>query len=113
MQNVSVRLMLICPNGGLVITRHNEIHDDIIYLTNQDFSPNCVHGKTLIHQGCRISEEEVRHRENVPEIRGDVYIWGLSEIMMEAIIYVRFGGDDTYSWKPLRMDKLLSGSEKI
>ena len=32
---------------------------------------------------------------------------------MEEIIDVRFGDDDAYSWKPLRMNKLLSGWEKI
>ena len=33
MQKVSVRHMLICPNVGLVMTRHNEIFDKIIHLT--------------------------------------------------------------------------------
>ena len=37
MQTVSVRHVLSCPNGGLVITHHNEICDDIIHLTKQDF----------------------------------------------------------------------------
>ena len=104
---------MICPNGGLVITRQNKIHDNIIHLAKQAFSPNCEHGKTLIHQGRSRSEEEVRHIGSVPKTRGDVSIWGLLESMMEAIIDVRFGDDDAYSWKPVRMDKLLSVWEKL
>ena len=32
---------------------------------------------------------------------------------MEAIIDVRFGDDDVYSWKPSILGKLLSGWEKL
>ena len=101
------------PNGGLVITCHKEICDDIIHLAKQALSPIYVHGKTLTHQGCSRSEEEVRHRESVPETRGYVSIRVLLKRVMEAIIDVRFGDYDAYSWKPFRMDKLLSGWEKL
>ena len=33
--------------------------------------------------------------------------------MTEAIIDVRFWDNDTYSWKPVRIDKSLSGWEKL
>ena len=102
-----------CLNSGLVITRHNEIHDDIIHLTKKYFSPNCVHRKTLIHQGRIRSEKKVRQRWRVPETLGDVSIRGLLENTTEEIIDVRFGIDDAYSWKPVRMDKLLSVWEKL
>ena len=107
MQTFSVCHVLICASGGLVVTRHNKIHYDIIYLAKQAFSPNFVHRKTLIHQGRRISEEEVCHRGSVPEICGDVSIRGLSKIMMEAIIYVRFGDDYVYYWNLVRIYRLL------
>ena len=113
MQNVSVCLMLIWPNGRLVITRHNKIHDIIIHLTKQNFYHNDVCGETLIHQGRSRSEEEVRHIGSVPETRGGVSIRGISEIMMEEIIDVRFGDDDAYSWRPVRMDRFLSSWEKL
>ena len=48
-----------------------------------------------------------------PETLGDVSIWGLWESQTEAIIDVRFGYADADSWKPVRMDKFLSGWEKL
>ena len=88
MQTFSMRHVLICPYGGLVIRHHKNIYDEIIHLAKQDFSPNCVCGEIIIHQGCRISEKEVCHIGSVPEIRGDLSIRGLSEIHMKEIIDV-------------------------
>ena len=113
MQNVLVHHALSCPNGGLVIARHNEIHDEIIHLARQNFSPNCARGEHLIHLGRSISEEEVHHGGSVPETRGDVSIWGLWESQTEAIIDVRFRNADTDSRNPVIMDKLLAGWEKL
>ena len=113
MQTVSVSYMLSCPNGGLVITHHSRICDEIIHLTKQYLSPNCVRVEIIIHQGCRISEKEVCHIGSAPETCGDVSIRGLSESQMKKILDVRFADDDTYSWNPVRMDKILSGWEKL
>ena len=113
MQNVLVHHALSCPNGGLVIARHNEIHDEIIHLARQNFSPNCARGEHLIHLGRSISEEEVHHGGSVPETRVDVSIWGLWESQTEAIIDVRFRNADTDSRNPVIMDKLLAGWEKL
>ena len=113
MQNFSMRHVLRCPNGGLVITHHNKICDEIIHLTKQYLSPNCVRGKIIIHHGYRRSEKEVCHIRSFPETRGDVSIRDLSESQMKEIIDVRFADDDTYSWNPVIMDKLLSGWEKL
>ena len=113
MQTFSMRHVLRCPNGGLVIRHHKNIYDEIIHLAKQDFPPNCVCGKIIIHQGCRISEKEVCHIGSAPETCGDVSIRGLSESQMKTIIDVRFADDDTYSWNPVIMDNLLSGWEKL
>ena len=113
MQNFSVRHELICPNGGLVITRHNEIRDKIKHLANQALSPYCIRGKTLIHLGRSISEDEVRHGWSIPETQGDVSNRGLYEIQTETIIAIRFGDADADSWMPVIMNKLLEGWEKL
>ena len=39
MKTFLVRHVMSCPNGGLVITRHNEICDEIIHLEKQDSPP--------------------------------------------------------------------------
>ena len=107
MQTFLVRHVMSCPNGGLVITRHNKICDVIIHLAKQYLPPNCVRGETLIHQGRRGSEKELCHRGSVPQTCGDVSIRGLPERQMEEMIDVRFGDDDAYYQNTVRMDKLL------
>ena len=52
----SVQHTLSGSNGGIVISCHNKIRDNIIHLSRQAFSYHCVCGKTLIHQGLRKSE---------------------------------------------------------
>ena len=97
MKTFSMRHVLRCPNGVLVITHHNKICDDIIHLTKQYLFPNYVRGKILIHHGCRRSEKEVCHIGSFQETRGYVSIWDLSEIQIKEIIDVRFADDDMYS----------------
>ena len=109
MQIFSVHHVLSCPNGGLFIARHNEIRDNIIHLSKQDFSPKCVCGKPLIRQGRSRSEEEVFHGGSVPETHGDVSIWCLWVSQPEVNIDIRFGDSDADYWKPVIMDKLLAG----
>ena len=111
-QTVLVRNDLRCPNCYLIITCHNEIYDDIIHLTKQDFYPKCVHGKPLIHLGCSRYEEEVRRGGILTETRGDVSIRGQWEIQKSAIIDVRFGDSDTETWKPVIMNNFLKSWEK-
>ena len=55
----------------------------------------------------------MRQGEIKLEKQGDVSIWGLWEILTEAIIDVRFGGADTDSWNPSIMDNCLPGWEKL
>ena len=83
MQTFSVCHAMNSPDGGLVITRHNEIRDEIIHLAKQSFYPKCLCREPLIHLGRIISEEEVRHGGSIPETRGDVSIWGLWESQIE------------------------------
>ena len=49
LQNFSVRNVISCSNIGLDLTRHNEIHDDIIHIYRQA-SPLIAYAKNpLIH----------------------------------------------------------------
>ena len=95
-ENLFGAYVMSCPNGGLLIKRHNKICDMIIHLAKQYLPPNCVSGENLIHQGRRRSDKELCHRGSVPQTRGDVSTRGLTERHMEEIIDVRFGDDDSY-----------------
>ena len=56
LQTFSVRRTLSYINVGIVVIRHNYICDDIIHISRQAFSPNCICGEPLIHQGCSRSD---------------------------------------------------------
>ena len=80
MKTFLVHQALIRPNGGLIIARHNELRDKIIYIAEKCFLHNCVQIEPLIHLVRSISEEEVRHRGSILETGGEVSIRGLWEI---------------------------------
>ena len=66
-RSFSVHHRIICSHRKLIIVHHNEVHDELLYLAQQDFPSNCVCCKPLIHQGRSRSEEEVRHEGCVLE----------------------------------------------
>ena len=43
---------LSCSTGVLVIARHNEIRDKLLYLSRRAFTSASVRSEPLIHQGC-------------------------------------------------------------
>ena len=108
-----MRHTLICRNGGLVIACPNDVRDNIIYLSRQAFSTNCVNGEPLIHLVIHIYEEDVRHGGSIPKTWGDMSIWGLLENQTEAIIDVMFGDENVDTWNPEGMYKMLDRWEKI
>ena len=89
------------------------MRDNIIHLSKQYISLDCVRDEILIHLGRSRSEDGVHHGVIVPETRVDVSILDLWEIQIEAIIDVRFGDSDVKTCKPVKMNKLLSGWDKI
>ena len=56
-----LRHALSCRKRGLVIARHNEVHDELIYLDRRDLNSADVWWELLTHQGRIISEMEIRH----------------------------------------------------
>ena len=73
-QSFSVRHGLSCSHRVLIIARHNEVYDKILYIDCLAFPYNYVHGEPLIHQCHRRPEEEVRQGDRGLETRGDVLI---------------------------------------
>ena len=94
---------LSCSIGGLVIPCHNKIRDELLYLSQHAFTSESVRDDTLIRQGRTISELEIdqgsdKHKDN----RGDAMIRCLWDFQVDAIIDVKIGDADvyTYSYKP-------------
>ena len=95
---------IICITGGLVITLHNNICDEILYLSRIDFTPAPVRSEPLIHQVCTRSEQEIcQGNDKYKEKWGDVMIWVLWDRKVEAIIDVKLmrpGMPPRHPWTP-------------
>ena len=103
-----------CSIGGLVIARHKDIRDEILYLSRRDFTSASVHAKPLIHQGRTRSELDIRQGgEKHKDTWGDVMIQGLWDCQANAIIDSKLSDADadTYKYKP--MTSLLARWENI
>ena len=58
---------------GLVIARHSEIRDKLLYIYQRDFTSASVHTEPLIHLGRTRSELEIRQgSDNHKDTKGDV-----------------------------------------
>ena len=90
--------------GGVVIARHNEIRDELLYLYRRACTSATVRAEPLIHQGHTRSEQEIRQgRDKDKETWGDVMIRGLWDRQFDAIIDVNLDDADTdmYRYKPM------------
>ena len=105
---------LSCSIDGLVIARHNEICDKILYLSQHDFTSSSVRAEPLIHQGRTRSEQDIRQgSDNHRDTRGGVMIQSLSNHQVDSIIDVKLedADADTYKYDPMTL--LLARWEKI
>ena len=88
--------------------RHNEIRDELLYLSQHDLTLVYVRAKPIIYQGCTISKKEIRQgSDKDKETRGGVMVQCLRYHQVDAIIDVRFGDadEDMYKYEP--MEELL------
>ena len=100
--------MLSCSNGGILIARHNKIHDKIIHLARQDFYPNYIRIKPLIHHGCSRYEGGAHHVSSITETRVGMLIRGIWVIQKDSIIDVIFSDVDTETYVKERMYTLFT-----
>ena len=78
---------LNCRSGGLIIARHNEIKDELGYLSASALAPNAIRNEPLIHSGpC---EQGVRGEDEVTEERGDLLLRGIEKVGIATIVDVR------------------------
>ena len=96
---------LSCRIGGLIIARHNEICDELLYLYRRAFTSAYVRAEPLIHQGRTISELEIlQGSDKNKETRGEVMTRGLWDRQVDATIDVKLGDADadTYKYEPTK-----------
>ena len=77
-----------------------EIHDELLYLSQRAFTSSPVHAKPLIHPGRTRSKQELRQgSDKHKDTRGDLMIRGLWDCQVDAIIDVKLGGADVEMYK--------------
>ena len=80
---------LSCNIGGLVIARHNEICDELLYLSQCFFTLAYVRAKPLIHQGRTIYELEIcQGSDKHKDTRWGVMVWELWILQVTDIIEI-------------------------
>ena len=100
---------IICIIGGLVIARHNEICDKLVYLSRHAFTSASVCAKPLIHQSRTISEQEISQvSDKDKEMQGGALVQGLWDHQVDTIIGFKIGDADAYSYKYEPLAALLS-----
>ena len=91
-----VRHTLCCCKEGLVIARHNEASEKILYLDRRAFTSAAVRAEPLIHQVHTISQREIRQCSGKDkETPGDMMIQGLWGRQAVSIIDIKI--DDSVS----------------
>jgi hypothetical protein len=119
-QKFSVRHALECKKGGLVISRHNEIRDELVDLASKALTPSAVRDEPRIHTSR--PAEPLRTTDQNPVIRnlhkrqgeerGDVLIRGLWQQGTDAIIDVRITDLDAKSNISRAPMKVLAAHER-
>ena len=99
---------------GLVIARHNEICDKLIYLSQHAFTSAYVRSEPLIRQGCTRYEQDICQVSDKDKgTRGDVIVRGVWDRQVDAIIDVKLGDSDADTYKYEPMTVLLTRWENI
>ena len=121
-QTFSVRHALECKKGGLVISRHNEIRDELSDLAIKAFTNSAVRDEPKIHPSRasepksdqKSQENSVKrlYRNNANEDRGDILIRGLWANGTDCIIDVRITDVDAKSQRSRPSHKVLDAHEK-
>jgi hypothetical protein len=93
-QHFTMQHALSCKKGGLVIFRHNEIRDELVYLAGKAFTPSAIRDEPLIHP-CRVAKEvkttptSSASKPVSEDDRGDILIRGFWDPGTDCIIDVR------------------------
>ncbi len=114
----SVRHGLACKHGGLVISRHNEIRDELSDLASKAFTPSAVRDEPKIHLS-RPAEKKTTLAQPNPSVmkppsddRGDLLIRGLWIRGTDCIIDVRVTDTDARSNLSKDPHKVLEAHER-
>jgi hypothetical protein len=122
-QKFTIRHALECKRGGLVISRHNEIQDELSDLASRAYLPSAVRDGPRIHTS-RAAElrsspgkpesPSVKRlfQNNCTEDRGDILVRGLWACRTDCIIDVRITDVDAKSQQSKDPHKVLEAHKR-
>lgn len=121
-ETFSVRHGLECKKGGLVISRHNEIRDELADLASKALYPSAVRDEPKIHPSRPAVKKSAKESSSTPvnrnltknqnEDRGDVLVRGLWAHGTDCIIDVRITDTDAKSNRSKDPMKVLATHER-
>jgi hypothetical protein len=116
---------LCCKKGGLVISRHNEIRDELIHMAGKAMTPSAIRDEPLIRPG-RVAEKTTtcpttgidltssKEKDATGESdRGDLLLRGFWARGTDCIVDVRVTDTDAKSYCKRDPDKILESGEKL
>lgn len=121
LKNFSVRHALECKIGGLVLSRHDEIRDEICDLASRALKPSSVRDEPKIHLSRPQEEMKAKKsqspihrnlRKSQSDERGDILIRGLWDRGTDCIIDVRITDTDSKSQRAKDPMKVLENHER-
>jgi hypothetical protein len=122
--NFSVQHALSCKVGGLIISRHDEIKDELGQLAGKALKPSAIRDEPLINNGRKVecssdapTEADLSTTPPSPVVRdndnrGDLMIRGFWSRGTDCIIDVRITDLDSKSYLKRSSDKVLAGQEQ-
>ena len=107
-----------CKKGGLVIFRHNEIRDELVYLAGKALTPSAIRDEPLIHTGRKAENvntcpaSQASDKPSSEDERGDILLRGFWERGTDCIVDVRVTDTDAKSYRHRDPDKVIATQEK-
>jgi hypothetical protein len=122
-QKFSVRHALECKRGGLVISRHNEMRDELTDLAAKAFVSSVVCDEPRIHTSRAAEPKSTPEKQEIPaakrlfqnncmEDRGNILVRGLWARGTDCIIDVHITDVDAKSQRPQDPHKVLKAHER-
>jgi hypothetical protein len=108
----TVQRAFSCEKGGLVISRHNELHGKLIDMASKSFSPSAVHSKPKINLCCTANNGSIKPTVDT-KYRGDVLIRTLWDKGTDCILDMIVMDTDAIYYHNKDPTKVMEAAERL
>jgi hypothetical protein len=111
-ESSSTRQTFSCEKCGLIIIRHNEVHNELCDMASKAFTPSAVHNEPKINLCCATKEGTCKPH-TITEYRGNVLIHGSWEQCTDCILYIRVTYTDAKTYTDNEPHMVLEAADNI